>query len=102
MLLAIEAHQPTEPSCRASSPKPRARPLRLEIGREEADAVGDRGAPADRAVVPRQFPDRRDIGRGLDLVAADRARVERAKEPRLVQLTEQRLRDAAGAAGPHG
>jgi hypothetical protein len=44
--------------------------------------------------VPGQLSDRVDIGRGLDLVAADRARIEHAEEPRLVQLTEKRLGDA--------
>ncbi len=60
---------------------------------------GDRDAPADRAVGARQFPDRFDIVRGLDLVATDRARIEHAEEPGVVQLVEQRLGNAAQALG---
>ncbi len=68
-----------------------ARRLRFEVGGEEPDAVGDRHAPADRAVGPRQLSDRLDIGCRLDLVAADRARIEHPEEPRLVQRVEHRL-----------
>jgi hypothetical protein len=76
---------------RARIAEHRARGHRLEIGREKANAVGDRHAPADRAVGPRQFADRIDVYRRLDLVAADRARVEHAEEPCLVQFLEHRL-----------
>jgi hypothetical protein len=76
-----------------------ARRVEVEIRRKETDAVGDRHAPADRAVGPRQFPDRVNIGRGRDLVAADRARVEHAEEPRGVQFVDQRLWDTPDALG---
>jgi hypothetical protein len=47
--------------------------------------------------MPRDFPDRLDIGRRRDLVAADRAWIEHAEEPGLVQLTEHRLGNAPAA-----
>ena len=77
-------------ACRTRRAKYGARRLRLEIGREEPGAVGDRRAPADRAVGPRQFPDRVDIDRRLDLVAADRAWVKHAEEPRPMQFLDHR------------
>jgi hypothetical protein len=84
------------------------RRLWLDVGREEADAVGDRDTPTDRAVVPGKFRDRFDRNRRRHLVAADRARVEHPEESRLVEFTQQRFCDAAavldlvGGSGDRG
>jgi hypothetical protein len=72
------------------------RRLQIEIRREEAGAVGDRHAPGDGTVGPRQFADRLDIDRGFDLVAANRTRIKHAEEPGFVQFAEQRFGDAPG------
>ena len=79
-----------------------ARGVEAEIRREQPDAVGDRHAPADRAVGSGQFPDRQHIVAGLDLVAADRARIEHAKQPGFVQPLEHLLGDPPGALGRVG
>jgi hypothetical protein len=65
------------------------RNLRRKIGRDQPGRVGDRNAPAYRAVGPRQFLERQHIGAGLDLVAVDRARQQHAEEARLVQRIQK-------------
>ena len=75
---------------RPRRPEHRARRVETQVGGEQADAVSDRNAPADRAVSPRQFLDRQHILARLDLVAADRARVEHAEQTLVVQPVEHR------------
>ncbi len=73
-----------------------ARRGEVHIGRDQPGAVGDRHAPGDRAVGPRQLLDRAYIGAGLDLVAADRARQQHAEEPRLMERVEEARRQPPG------
>ena len=73
----------------------------------ETDALAllGRFGLADKA---RDFPDRLDIGRRFHLVAANRARVQHAEEPGIMQPTEHRLGDApvaldrVGSSGDRG
>jgi hypothetical protein len=71
-----------------------ARDLTVEIGRDERCAVGDRQAPANRAVMARRRLDHARIGDRIDLVTADRQRQQHAEQACVVQPGQQRLRNA--------
>ena len=75
----------------------RARRLERDVGRDQRRAVADESVPADRAVEAGDLLDRAQVGPGLDLVAADRARQQHAEQPRLVQLAQKRFGDVLRA-----
>jgi len=70
---------------------------RLQIGGDQGGTVGDEYVPGDRGIVPGELFDRRHVGRGLRLVAARRARQQHAKQPRVMEPSQQRLGDALRA-----
>jgi hypothetical protein len=70
---------------------------RLQIGGDQGGAVERERVPRDRGVVPGELFDRRQVDRGLGLVAIGRARQQHAEQPEIMQPPQQCFGDASRA-----